>query len=142
MLSKVLVFVILAFAALGAIRFAAAPPRPRWVRAAIVGIAVTLPLLVLKMGGAGLLAGALAAGAYYFREPGARLKAGPQSAEPALNRARRLLGVPAEATEQDIRAAHRRKIASAHPDRGGSAAAAAQLNAARDLLLRALRTKS
>ena len=34
-----------------------------------------------------------------------------------------------------IRAAHRRLIASVHPDKGGTEALAAQINAARDLLL-------
>ena len=33
------------------------------------------------------------------------------------------------------RAAHRRLIASVHPDKGGTEALAAQINAARDLLL-------
>jgi DnaJ family protein C protein 19 len=49
--------------------------------------------------------------------------------------ARRLLGVDAAADESAIRAAHRRLMAQAHPDRGGSADAARALNAARDLLL-------
>jgi DnaJ-domain-containing protein 1 len=49
--------------------------------------------------------------------------------------ARRLLGVDRAADEATIRAAHRRLMAEAHPDRGGSAEEARALNAARDLLL-------
>ncbi len=49
--------------------------------------------------------------------------------------ARRLLGVDPAADAATIRAAHRRLMAEAHPDRGGSAEEARALNAARDLLL-------
>ncbi|MCC2980528.1 DnaJ domain-containing protein [Sphingomonas sp. IC4-52] len=49
--------------------------------------------------------------------------------------ARRLLGVDRAADTATIRAAHRRLMAEAHPDRGGSAEEARALNAARDLLL-------
>lgn len=43
-----------------------------------------------------------------------------------------LLSVSPEATPEQIRTAHREMIAGAHPDRGGSEAAAARINAARD----------
>ena len=49
--------------------------------------------------------------------------------------ARDVLGVAANADVAEIRAAHRRLIASAHPDRGGSAEETRRLNAARDRLL-------
>jgi hypothetical protein len=49
--------------------------------------------------------------------------------------ARRLLGVDRAADAPTIRAAHRRLMADAHPDRGGSPDDARALNAARDLLL-------
>jgi len=40
-----------------------------------------------------------------------------------------------DADARAIRAAHRRLIASVHPDKGGTEALAAQINAARDLLI-------
>lgn len=50
--------------------------------------------------------------------------------------ARRLLDVPAGASADEIRAAHRRIIARVHPDAGGNAELARKINAARDLLLK------
>ena len=52
-----------------------------------------------------------------------------------LEDARRLLGVPPEATLADIRAAHRRLIAKVHPDAGGSDELARRINEARDALI-------
>lgn len=49
--------------------------------------------------------------------------------------ARALLDVGPHADEQAIREAHRRRVAEAHPDRGGSTEMTRELNAARDLLL-------
>ncbi len=68
------------------------------------------------------------------------LRPAPKTITPsAEQRARTLLGVARNADEGDIRAAHRRLLADLHPDRGGSAAAATEINAARDLLLDSLR---
>lgn len=55
---------------------------------------------------------------------------------PSLTEARSILGVGPEASAEDIRAAHARLIRLAHPDKGGTAGLAAQLNAARDRLLK------
>lgn len=49
--------------------------------------------------------------------------------------ARKVLGVGVGADAEAIRAAHRRLIADAHPDRGGSAERTRAINQARDLLL-------
>jgi DnaJ homolog subfamily C member 19 len=58
-------------------------------------------------------------------------------AAPAMraSEARTLLGIRDDADVEEIRAAHRRLIAKVHPDAGGSAGLASQLNAARDALL-------
>lgn len=58
---------------------------------------------------------------------------------PDLARARKLLGVGASATREDILAAHRRLVTRVHPDTGGSEGLAAEINAARDLLLKGAR---
>ena len=50
--------------------------------------------------------------------------------------ARAILGVPAGADAETIRAAHRRLVRGVHPDRGGSAELARRVNAARDVLLK------
>lgn len=90
--------------------------------------------------GAPLLIGA----ALFFAQQGQarvrRRKRGVPPVAPAdsadIVRARALLGLGRDADPDAIRAAHRRLIASVHPDKGGTEALAAQINAARDLLLR------
>jgi hypothetical protein len=52
--------------------------------------------------------------------------------------ARRILDVAANASRAEVDAAYRRLMLRAHPDRGGSTGLAAQLNAARDRLLKTL----
>ncbi|MCI4590870.1 J domain-containing protein [Sphingobium sp. BYY-5] len=86
--------------------------------------------------GAPLLIGA----AFFFVKQGnAKSRPGKRPAVPPradeVARARALLGVAPDADAKAIRAAHRRLIASVHPDKGGTEALAAQINAARDLLL-------
>lgn len=90
--------------------------------------------------GAPLLIGA----ALFFARQGnikakakARKTAVPPSPQRAddVAKARALLGLSPDADAKAIRAAHRRLIASVHPDKGGTEALAAQINAARDLLL-------
>ncbi|WP_038036970.1 hypothetical protein [Thermopetrobacter sp. TC1] len=56
-------------------------------------------------------------------------------------RAREILGLGPKTTEEEIRAAHRRLMKVAHPDMGGSAWLARQINLARDILLRELRRR-
>ena len=46
-----------------------------------------------------------------------------------------VLGLTTKATDEEIRAAHRRLILRVHPDAGGSADLAARINRARDVLL-------
>lgn len=56
----------------------------------------------------------------------------------SLAEARAVLGVAADADADTIRAAHRRLIAQVHPDKGGTAELTRRVNAARDVLLKAL----
>ena len=53
----------------------------------------------------------------------------------AVFRARKLLGVTAAASRDEILAAHKRLVAMVHPDRGGNDGKVHEANAARDLLL-------
>ncbi len=54
----------------------------------------------------------------------------------SLDQARSILGVGPAASRAEIDLAYRRLIVRAHPDRGGTSGLAAQLNAARDRLLK------
>ena len=69
------------------------------------------------------------------RWPWDYLGLGSSTRSTALGRARRLLGVAADANRNDIIAAHKRLVAMVHPDRGGSNEQVHEANAARDLLL-------
>jgi hypothetical protein len=63
--------------------------------------------------------------------------AGAPAPEPlSLSEARSILGVGPEAGRAEIEAAYKRLMRRAHPDQGGTAGLAAQLNAARERLLR------
>jgi hypothetical protein len=68
------------------------------------------------------------------RPPGA---AGPaaEAGRISADEARRILGVGPDASREEVKAAYLRLMRSVHPDRGGTAGLAAQLNAARDRLL-------
>jgi len=54
----------------------------------------------------------------------------------SLSEARSILGVGQDATKAEIQAAYSRLMRMAHPDKGGTDGLAAQLNAARDRLIR------
>ena len=70
----------------------------------------------------------------FGRWPWDYLRPAPSRAQ-ALFKARRLLGVTEKASAAQIREAHRKLAGVMHPDRGGSDAKLAEINAARDLLL-------
>jgi hypothetical protein len=67
-----------------------------------------------------------------------RVRRDPSRDTPATSQAqaRSILGVGPEADRTEIEQAYRRLIRRVHPDVGGAAGLAAQLNAARDLLLK------
>lgn len=132
MFLQTLLIVALAFAALGAFRWAIAPPRPRWLAPVVAGMATAA--LLWRLGATGLLVGALVAALVWWRS------ARPSPPDIDAAQARALLGVGEAASREEIRAAHRRLIAAAHPDRGGAQGQAARLNAARDLLLRKMKS--
>ncbi len=78
-----------------------------------------------------------------FSAAGGRINRRPRTAPPApepagmsVAEARSILGVADGATPQEIRAAYTRLMQRAHPDKGGTTGLAAQLNAARDRLLK------
>jgi hypothetical protein len=62
---------------------------------------------------------------------------GPRSRSGAMSRAEafEVLGLQTNASEKDIKEAHRRLMRGAHPDAGGSDWLAARINQARDILL-------
>jgi DnaJ-domain-containing protein 1 len=83
--------------------------------------------IVLAVAGLGL-----ASSARKTAMPGVAPPSEPMSAEEA----RRILGVTPSASRQDVQEAYTRLMRAVHPDKGGTAGLAAQLNAARDRLLK------
>jgi hypothetical protein len=59
----------------------------------------------------------------------------PPTGTMSRTEALRVLGLPDGASEDDIRAAHRKLIMSNHPDKGGSDYLASKINEAKDVLL-------
>ena len=69
------------------------------------------------------------------RPPGSRSPA-PRNGRMSRDEARAILGVDAAATPEEVQAAYLRLMRAVHPDKGGTSGLAAQLNTARDLLLK------
>jgi len=70
------------------------------------------------------------------RKPGPWPPDGEAPGGMSLEQACAILGVAPDATRAEIEAAYRRLIRRAHPDQGGTSGLAAQLNAARDRLVK------
>lgn len=66
------------------------------------------------------------------------MPSGGAKAGMGVGEARALLGVGEGATRGEVEAAYRRLMLRAHPDHGGTSGLAAQLNAARETLLKQL----
>ena len=73
--------------------------------------------------------------AWHYLRPKPKPKAGQRVVTDEVE-ARSILGIDGSADADAIRSAHRRLIASVHPDRGGSTDLTRRVNAARDLLLK------
>ncbi|MGZ3369710.1 MAG: DnaJ domain-containing protein [Caulobacteraceae bacterium] len=89
---------------------------------------IGLPMVLLALGSA--------AGGRINRRPNPGQGPAPQPAGMSTAEARSILGVEPDATPEQIRAAYTRLMQRAHPDKGGTTGLAAQLNAARDRLLK------
>lgn len=83
-----------------------------------------------------LLALFSAAGGRINRRPRPEQAPAPRPMGMSAAEARAILGVEPDATAEQIRAAYTRLMQRAHPDKGGTSGLAAQLNAARDRLLK------
>jgi hypothetical protein len=88
---------------------------------------IGLPMVLLALGSA--------AGGRLNRRPRPASQPEPTGGMSAAE-ARSILGVGPEAASPEIKAAYARLMQRAHPDKGGTTGLAAQLNAARDRLLK------
>lgn len=140
MLYAVAVFLVLALFALGITARASLTRRLLVVAAAIsiALIALRAPALALAISLAAIAVSFIER-TFAARREGARPSGADNEKQKA---AARLLGVALDASEREIRAAHRALIVTAHPDAGGAAGRAARLNEARDALIAYARHRS
>jgi len=109
------------------------------IAAALFSVAAAVGAVVVGLRGAWPVSVALILASAYMGQT-ARVRSRPNQGAPpesmSRRQARSILGVGDTAGRAEIEAAYRRLIRRAHPDHGGSTGLAAQLNAARDRLLR------
>jgi DnaJ homolog subfamily C member 19 len=115
-----------------------------WI-AALAGLSLALLLILSGRGGVAIFALSLAYPLIRDWWTGRHAGLGPPPPEPrpsgpmGVDEAWQVLGLQPGASEEEIRAAHRRLMRAAHPDSGGSDWMAARVNQARDVLLGARR---
>ena len=136
------IWAALALAALAALVWAGRQPT-RATAAVRLGSGLASALAAIGAVVAGLKGGWPASLALIFASVwlGQRARARGYTPEPSLpgmsaEDARSILGVSPQATRAEITAAYRRLMQRSHPDHGGSPGLAAQLNVARDRLLK------
>jgi len=114
--------------------------RPASGLGAVVILIVALVLAVrddwLAAAAFALISAGMAVGARKRRAAPKAKASAPTAAEMSEREARAMLGVDEQAGPEEIEAAYRRLIRRVHPDLGGAAGLAAQLNAARARLQR------
>ena len=92
--------------------------------------------VLLAARGSWLSAAALAGAGIWLTLSSRQRTPAPRTEAMSPAEARSLLGVPADATPQQINTAWKRLMGRAHPDQGGTEGLASRLNAARDRLLK------
>ena len=111
--------------------------RGHWRVAATLFSAVLIAGAVLLAARGSWLPAAALAGAGAWLTLSSRQRApAPRTEAMSPAEARSLLGVPADATPEEINTAWKRLMGRAHPDQGGTEGLASRLNAARDRLLK------
>lgn len=114
----------------------------RWV-GAIGGVLAALMLILTGRGGFALFALSFLLPLFWDRwaarwfppRDGEAPRAHPNRGGMSRDEAYQVLGLRPGASVAEVKAAHRRMMAAAHPDHGGSDWVAARLNQARDVLL-------
>ena len=92
--------------------------------------------VLLAARGSWLPAAALAGAGIWLTLSSRQRSPAPRTEAMSPAEARSLLGVPVDATPQEINTAWKRLMGRAHPDQGGTEGLASRLNAARDRLLK------
>lgn len=111
------------------------------VASGVLWLALLVGAGLLSLRGAwvwGIVLAVIALGGAFGTRTAPRGTAVPPTREPGMSadEARRILGVSDTASDAEIQEAYTRLMRMAHPDAGGTSGLAAQLNAARDRLLK------
>jgi len=111
--------------------------RGHWrITATLFSAVLIAGAVLLAARGSWAAAAALAGAAVWLTLSSRQRATEPRAEAMSAAEARSLLGVPAEATRQEINTAWKRLMSRAHPDQGGTEGLASRLNAARDRLLK------